>query len=542
MREFPLYCEDTFSVNRAEDTVTIRQKFQWHSIRDDWSTQPLKLAPLSPPLAQASLDKTFPARFSKPPVNLEVFTSCGPFLGVENVDSYDVTLSLLRYVNETEAADPVPTNAPANVHAALGKLQETARNTFRTSEKYDYDHTAPTNFLAAVLSAQWYAKTLPYMDAQTRSNAVASLRKFFREDMLVTNRFKRREHATGSGQEFLVLETGPADEGSLNAGLLESIWAYAHFTGDWELIRERWDLIKKLYVTPAENSWVTFGCEGIVELGNEAPPCLAMARLAYKAGDMDGYNYACSIFARELVHHFLKQKGADYFRRNQPYHSMEFMDEEVYLTSLRGDTAGWQIDGPKYPTQAVVRQFANRWLGFQDTDAARFHREFLHQEVRRELDRLQQRSDAPEKYIQLRSLLLNESPADLAKVATPDEFAGPPSGILANCFSIIRTSHPTRYERLIPGGAPTPFVTGLERDVPGQNPFLVQSILTSGAESDGQKHEPVWPLVSWWKSWRTPTGQRWNFGHVTPTRSAKAPESKRLALNWNTVALVYDPD
>jgi len=38
----------------------------------------MKLAPISPPLALASLDKTFPARLSKLPVNLEVFTSCGP--------------------------------------------------------------------------------------------------------------------------------------------------------------------------------------------------------------------------------------------------------------------------------------------------------------------------------------------------------------------------------------------------------------------------------------------------------------------------------
>ena len=43
-REFPIYCEDSFSVNRAKDSVTIRQRFQWHSIEDDWKTRHIKVA------------------------------------------------------------------------------------------------------------------------------------------------------------------------------------------------------------------------------------------------------------------------------------------------------------------------------------------------------------------------------------------------------------------------------------------------------------------------------------------------------------------
>ena len=35
----------------AQDSVTIRQKFRWRSIDDDWKTRHLKLAPISPVLA-----------------------------------------------------------------------------------------------------------------------------------------------------------------------------------------------------------------------------------------------------------------------------------------------------------------------------------------------------------------------------------------------------------------------------------------------------------------------------------------------------------
>src|SRR5213075_946345 len=115
---------------------------------------------------------------------------------------------------------------------------------------------------------------------------------------------------------------------------LESIWAYAHFTGDWDLLKERWGLVRKLFSTPARGRWASFGCDAVAALGDEAAPSLAIARMAYKVGDVDTYNYGCYMFVRELVSQYAKQRGASYFRRHQPWHSMEFMDEQVYLASI----------------------------------------------------------------------------------------------------------------------------------------------------------------------------------------------------------------
>src|SRR6185503_18494337 len=79
---------------------------------------------------------------------------------------------------------------------------------------------------------------------------------------------------------------------------LETLWAYAHFTGDWQLVRERWPLVKKMFTTPARTRWVGFGRDAIAEIGDEAAHCGAFARLAYRVGDMDAYHYGCSMFAR----------------------------------------------------------------------------------------------------------------------------------------------------------------------------------------------------------------------------------------------------
>src|SRR6185503_13787442 len=174
--------------------------------------------------------------------------------------------------------------------------------------------------------------------------------------------------------------------------------------------------------------------------------CGAFARLAYRVGDMDAYHYGCSMFARELLHLFLKQRGAEYFRRHQPWDSMEFMGDEVFLTHLRDDGV-WQIGGPHYPAQATERPFNERWVRFNDFDVARFYREYLSGDVRQELNWLQARWEARQKWqnephlvpslVQLRSLLLNESPAELATLATPDQFTGPMSGVIASCISVL---------------------------------------------------------------------------------------------------------
>jgi hypothetical protein len=228
---------------------------------------------------------------------------------------------------------------------------------------------------------------------------------------------------------------------------------------------------------------------------------------------------------------------------------MEFMDDEVFLTNLWGDTAGWQIDGPSFPAKTGERQFNNRWVRFKNNDVGRFYRDFLQEDVRRELNWLQARWEPKRRWnndshimpslVQLRSLLLNESPAELANVATPDQFTGPPSGIIGSCASVLRTSHPTRYERLVPGGEPSPFVAGLEREVAGPNPNLVLGVQHEAARKSSGPATPIWPELTW-RSWKTEAGKPWSFGRVKPVRATEPNSARVIPLNWNTRVIVYE--
>jgi hypothetical protein len=100
LREFPVYCQETFSVDRSTDTLTIRQKLTYRSIDDDWATKHLKLNPISPSLAPAAKDPQSPVKFSRPVMDLEMPTPYGPYMAAEVSSPLEAKLSILQYINE----------------------------------------------------------------------------------------------------------------------------------------------------------------------------------------------------------------------------------------------------------------------------------------------------------------------------------------------------------------------------------------------------------------------------------------------------------
>jgi len=424
-RDFPICSEDSFSVDRAKDTVTIRSRIQWRSIADDWKTRRIKLAPISPALALASMDGKFPVQFSARWFDLEMPTPFGPYRGIEGVDEFDATFSVLQSINETESLPAALTGTNASDVLAREILRKLA--------------TTPDPGLRTVQGAAWHAKALPYLEPELRSNVVMQLRSFVRDEALTSRD---------------------------NAGVLEMLWACAHFTGDWDLIRERWPMVKQRFSAPQQMSWAGFGESGASNQSSLTGQCVAFARMAYKVGDMDSYHYASYAFARQLTARAVRQRGADYFRAHQPWHSMKVMGEDVFVTGYQTDGGGWQFGG----TTAVARQML--------------------------------------------------SP-------------------IAEAVSSLWTNHPITFERLIPSGSPSPFVTGLEREDSVSNSALLSSNHQNWAGDLPRTEGMAWPQFTW-PAWITPAGARWTFGHVRPVRAGKPAASRTLPLNWNTQAQVCE--
>ncbi|MCS7263965.1 MAG: hypothetical protein NZ805_03940 [Armatimonadetes bacterium] len=568
LRMFPIHCKEEFAVDG--DTLIVRYSFSYLPIADEWGTQPIKFAPLPPVLALAYWSgvrvakKPFPMEFSQTIRDVDLFTPYGPFMGVENEDSYTVRMRVLHHVHFAEKWQPPDTKRHPSVAAALKRLENTLAQKFQTKNwQQIWDHGGPENYCWQVMGDRWYAKALPYLPKDLQEKVKTVLIDYLREFVLQEDNYKPFRS--------MLLLVGPGigtwggydDAGKFSSNLLETVWNIAYYAGGWEIIRQRWQTVKRFFITPLECDWKSVGRYAIAEMGDEAAPPLAMARLAYQVGDYETYAFACYIFARELVHHYVKQVGASYFRLNQPWHSEEFMPEEVYLTNLWGDLAGWQIDGPTYPKVTGERQFNNRWVRFSCEEVAWFYQGVLHSEVSDEMDSLTERArrqkgeeETPYRLLQdtahiapsiirLRALLLNEPPEKLAAIAPPESWqVGRGADVSAMCVSFLRTSHPIQRVRLIPP-VKTNFTLGLER----VREFSEYPALALTAEASTAKELPKemrgYPFLRWW-GWRAPKpvsgiqgGEFWSFGQIVPEGfEVTQAESKRL--NWNTLVWFFE--
>ncbi len=103
LRDYPRTVRETFSVDRGNDVVSIRQEFEWLSFADDWGSSPVKAAPIPAMLALA-LGGGVPVRFYRDgveaqPVDYRLMDTPGKAMGIEGGDAYEYRITGLgRYV------------------------------------------------------------------------------------------------------------------------------------------------------------------------------------------------------------------------------------------------------------------------------------------------------------------------------------------------------------------------------------------------------------------------------------------------------------
>lgn len=521
-KAYPIGFQESFSVNPATDAITFRQEHKWLEIRDDWGTEPLRFAPLSPSLGLAWLLGGFPMQVSAPVHDPDYFTAFGPYVGVIEEDRVEASLQVLQYLNELEQLR-TPESFEARHREALGLIVGGMENKFRSDWRYSYDHGSRENFCWNLVGDVWYPRGLPFVDEDLRERAKSSLRLYMDYDVL-------QSHSPYHGKYLL---HGPGigswgewgDAGKFMSNSLQAIWAYAQYSGDWDLIRRRWSLIQRFFVTPEEADWVSFGRRAIAEIGDEAAPCSAYARMAWALGDPDEYLFGAYMFARELVHLYVKQKGGSYFYGRQPYNQYQPMPPRIYPTDLWGSTRGWQVDGPAWGhLESGEHQSANRWMRFHDPDVGRFYRDHLRKEAQEELDWYQRAAaDNPEELHRAeayRDWLVRDNPHAMTSLARLQSFllglpgvrlqgalnlAGYRTGWgaadIAVGYSFLRAMTPIQHVRLVPADIPaSPFVLGLQRKGLMDHVTTVQEIWDTGI-----RIEPRW---HGWDMPRSPDGTR----------------------------------
>jgi hypothetical protein len=509
-KSYPVGFQESFSVDLRNDEITFRQDYRWLRIEDAWNTKAVRFATLSPTLGLAWKIPGFPMEVSVTVHDPDYFTAFGPFVGGLDVDRVEVKMAVLQYTNEMEQLQP-PEQFNSAQKQALGLIASGMAEKFRSGGSYVFDHPGENNLCWNIVGDVWYGRGLAFVDLDLKRRASQSLAGYMKRDVL-------RPHTPYHGK-FVIEGAGIGsgghwgDAGKFMANSLQTIWAYAQFSGDWHLIRDRWDLIQRFFVTPEETYWTTFGRVAIAEMGDEAPSSSSYARLAWQVGDYDQYLFGAYMFARQLVHHYVKQRGSEYFLAHQPHNDYKAMPPEVFPTHVSQSTMGWNVDGPAWGYQDVPQhdhQSTNRWVRFHDPDVGRFYQDHLREDVRRELNwyadavrakrpdlhRFQVfenwfRRDTPHVFpslARLRSLLLGESYDELREFADMSNYQARRASAVALGYSYLKSMTPaTRVSLVDRDTPPSPFVLGLERK--GFEDLLTA---TQFLRTEGLAIEPIW--------------------------------------------------
>jgi hypothetical protein len=534
-RRFPIGCQESFSVHRAEDALTFRWQFAWQGIEDYWKTKPLRVAPLSPTLGLALAEPGLPIRFNARPFDLELATPYGPWFGAPDTDTIEATFSLLQYIHETQV---VPVRGGTNTQSLVVAARETLARATRDG--------APLTENVSWTDLAWAARALPHLDPQLQTNWQSRLR----------GRLRLPGSSTSEG--------GQTAASGLAPGYSEALASYAHFANDWEFVRQQWPLLRALWIHDEQATWPGFGRNRVTAQGDLGTPAIAMARLAYQVGDMELYHSACAQFVRDLIQVWARHRGADYFRQNQPVHSSEFIPATVFLTDVDAALPGWRMDGPRFPAVTDERRYLQRWARFGDWDMGRFYQDHLGRDVQRELAALPTfipggvahwPSNWPS-WTLLNALLRDGNgtnghlPAHRSEANALDS-GGPALG-LAEALGLLRRNEPVRFERLIPGGTPSPFqasIFGPDAPLPaarrsGSGLTVQVAVHSVDGTNDTTpvRTTPTVPAASWpgltWPQWLTPSGEPWSFGTIKASRSGSPRRIQVLPVNPHTRVIV----
>ncbi|MCY3017932.1 MAG: hypothetical protein NTW87_02720, partial [Planctomycetota bacterium] len=531
---FPYDVKETFEVNHATGSVDVKDVFEYVAIANDWKTPPNVCAPFSPTLALA-MQSTYPMTVKGKLTDCQHATQLGPYMVVEGAKELSYSMNIGPYLFQAADANltaPADDRTPAR--RAQAQLLSGAHADSVNDEGHQWDWR-DDNFV-------WYAQGSTNRNpALTTAHARGDLRQHRKGwqqsrtlyTLLDTTRYGLDERA-GLSRRYI---DGPGignwgshdwgDSGKLGTDMVYDAYCYAYTTGDWQIIADRWDLITSLNCLPSTMAWCSIGRAAIAEMGDEAPPMLALARMAYAVGDRETYAAAAYWYARELVLHCVKDGGFTKYRAQfQPWHPTGIPELEA-ATNLWGTNATWQPGGFHCPGGGE-NQWDNFYVRLDDVDTLRFHQKHATELPQRVMEAAAKFPDEEMKYCDYfaRIAVLGEDAAKAQDEYRRREEAaikagrkdakkrtGPPENYALRVTAAWK-EFPPKIETLIDEKTPAVADTGWAWD---QMNNMGYGLVSQSQMSKGKPPTPQW---FWWKSPRTVQGvewgEKWTFGAVAP--------------------------
>lgn len=383
----PTACREYFSNDRVKKTVRIVQKFEYQEFSDGWNTEKLHLAPL-PPVAglnkegfvsEGAWDYRFPTKYG--PMTGVAGRSCEYTVKMmptyrqfplkqDNSEAEKLLLSDLENYFEFQSRFPEKYRSYAYPGALLeGYAFSGTMFLFMPREKRDFlaetlsrrmKEACDPDGKYTLLRMSWgyLFRTSPDRDGTERYYKGETVRNMAME---MHNLYDRSELFTGASYKLCYLNCSMLFDGQFKTGTQDEIGNYpdpyaevdwgtgcffymlylsALISGDYSAIRERWDVIKKIFAYfEIFHDWACMGA-GYAEKGwtwaegasfGAFPAYINMARAV---GDHEAEEKAVYLAAKRLVLDKARFFSGPYFAglyHVEPWYGNSFFQEEYDL-------------------------------------------------------------------------------------------------------------------------------------------------------------------------------------------------------------------
>lgn len=377
LKHFPLSCTESRRVGGGGSAVTVRDRFTFLDLPDDWRTRGEKLAPV-PPVVAAALRYGLPVELGGRLAPQAIPTHSGPFTGLVGSDTAEYTVKgLERYLAEEVASTPATgEDAKALAEELRGEVAKMIEAGPLAPAMSIFIYRMEFHFANSGETALALAEAMPYLDAAGREAAVGyAFGELRRLNPLTTQKvpvFKntRREYFVPltpqqyrkvSGTRHVIRGSAriPATAGPDN---IYALWALGSASGEWEELEEIWtDAKNRATACRKLADWATCGYfyEYGVDRGSTAAAngrfarWVALWRLASRFGDAEARDHAAYRLARTALFRFAQSKVARYM-----------YDEKFQVI---GEKPDWMYDlSTCYGEAGAGLLWTDQWAGADD--------------------------------------------------------------------------------------------------------------------------------------------------------------------------------
>lgn len=329
MKFFPAQVREAYSMNPVDDFIDITNAFRLAPVPDEWGTDGVKWAPVSPAVALA-MKYGMKLQLSDKHTDTGTPTQFGPTWVVEGSDSYTIRWpGFASLVNTMH----VPNIVEGEDEELRKKIEEQAlAGRFATNVGW-------FGSASASIAQGHKASLIPYCSKEAadkiRSAAMQQVASVVWNPSLYkveVDRDFRRERIVDA------LNSYGGDSDPIGSEISRGLWDYAFYTGDFYSIEGRWDDLLKVGVNAYyKTDWLTYGRTntGGDSFHDIIGGAAAMARMAAVLGKSREYGLFSYALARHLINYYGYEYAYGPFAESvKPYFCSINIDEPLVVWDI----------------------------------------------------------------------------------------------------------------------------------------------------------------------------------------------------------------